>query len=160
MDAKKILVPIDLSTNSLEAIKVASSLAKVGGGEIVFLFVAIPDLPTESGYAVIEADAAVRAAQEELQRIKPAFDDIKHSHEVRRGDPASEIVRCAQELRCDMVVMTTHGRSGLTRLLMGSVAEHVIRHAPCPVLTLRMRKETTVPKPAGDKTGAEAHSAR
>ncbi len=137
MQMKKILCPVDLSTNSLNAINVASSLAHANQGEVVFLFVAIPELPTESGYAMIEADAAVRAAREELERLTPTLAGVKCHHEVRRGDPATEIVQCAQQLQCDMIVLTTHGRSGFTRLLMGSVAEHVIRHAPCPVLTLR-----------------------
>jgi nucleotide-binding universal stress UspA family protein len=53
------------------------------------------------------------------------------------GEPPEEIVREARERRCDVIVMGTHGHTGLTRVLLGSVAEGVLRHAPCPVLTVR-----------------------
>ena len=56
---------------------------------------------------------------------------------VHEGDPATQIVRVAQETRCDLIVLGTHGRTGLGRLLMGSVAEQVLRKAPCPVLTVK-----------------------
>lgn len=137
MHTKNILCPLDLSTNSLEAIDVATSLAKAENGQIIFLFTAIPELPTESGYAAIEIAAATKAAQSELQQIRPTDPTVAFRHEVRRGDPAVEIVKFADENRVDMIVMTTHGRTGLSRLLMGSVAEHVVRKASCPVLTLK-----------------------
>ncbi len=143
MHTKFILCPLDLSTNSLEAIDVATSLAKAENGQIIFLFTAIPDLPTESGYAAIEIAAATKAAQSELEQIRPTDPNVAFRHEVCRGDPASEIVKFANENRVDMIVMTTHGRSGLSRLLMGSVAEHVVRKSPCPVLTLKSSVEAT-----------------
>jgi nucleotide-binding universal stress UspA family protein len=137
MHTKHILCPLDLSTKSLEAIEVATSLAKADSGRVTFLYVAIPELPTESGYAAIEMEAAARAAQHELSQIRPADPAVTYQHEVRRGDPATEIVKYANEHHVDMIILTTHGRSGISRLLMGSVAEHVIRKAHCPVLTLR-----------------------
>lgn len=137
MHTKKILCPLDLSTNSLEAIDVATSLAKAENGEVIFLFTAIPELPTESGYAAIEMAAAEKAAQQELEQIRPSDPKVAFRHEVRRGDPATEIVKYADENAVDMIVITTHGRTGLSRLLMGSVAEHVVRKAHCPVLTVR-----------------------
>ncbi len=144
MHTKHILVPLDLSTNSLEAIDVATSLAKAENGQITFLYTSIPDLPTESGYAAIEMAAATRAAQVELEQIRPSDPSVVFHHEVRRGEPASEIIKFAKEHRVDMIVLTTHGRTGISRLLMGSVAEHVIRKAPCPVLTLRSATKATV----------------
>jgi nucleotide-binding universal stress UspA family protein len=59
-------------------------------------------------------------------------------HRLEQGDPAAEIVRVAEELPADFIVLGTHGRTGLLRLLMGSVAEEVVRKAPCPVLTIRV----------------------
>jgi nucleotide-binding universal stress UspA family protein len=144
MHTKHILVPLDLSTKSLEAIEVATSLAKAENGQITFLYTAIPELPTESGYAAIEMAAATRAAQSELEQVRPTDSSVPYRHEVRRGEPANEIVKFAKENNVDMIVMTTHGRSGISRLLMGSVAEHVIRKAACPVLTLRSMASTTV----------------
>jgi nucleotide-binding universal stress UspA family protein len=128
---------LDLSTNGMDAIDVATSLAKADGGRITFFHTAIPDLPTESGYAAIELAEALRAAQTELGRVRPTDPSVPFAHEIRQGEPAAEIVKFAKENNVDMIVMTTHGRSGISRLLMGSVAEHVIRKAPCPVLTLR-----------------------
>jgi universal stress protein A len=146
MHTKNILCPLDLSTNSLEAIDVATSLAKAENGQIIFLFTAIPELPTESGYAAIEMAAATKAAQTELEQVRPTDSSVAYRHEVRRGDPATEIVKFAKENAVDMIVMTTHGRSGISRLLMGSVAEHVVRRAPCPVLTLKSAEPSAVSK--------------
>ena len=129
MQMKTILCPVDLSTNSLNAINVASSLAHANQGEVVFLFVAIPELPTESGYAMIEADAAVRAAREELERLQPTLAGVKCHHEVRRGDPATEIVRFAHNERVDLILMPTHGYGVFRRLLLGSVTAKVLHDA-------------------------------
>jgi nucleotide-binding universal stress UspA family protein len=58
-------------------------------------------------------------------------------HWIFQGDPATEILAAAEKIKCDLIVMGTHGRTGLGRLLMGSVAEQVVRKAPCPVLTVK-----------------------
>lgn len=133
---KKILCPVDLSTNSMQAVQVAASMAKVDEGELVFLYVALPELPAAAGYAIEEYEAKVAEDEEELKKIRP-LEDVPFRHEMVRGQPLDEIVAYAKENEIDLIVMTTHGRSGLTRMLLGSVAEHVIRHAPCPVLTLK-----------------------
>lgn len=145
MHTKNILCPLDMSSNSLEAIEVATSLAKAEKGQVIFLFTAVPELPSDSGYAVVEMEAAIKATQCELERIRPTDPAVAFRHEVRRGDPAVEIVKFAKDNRVDMIVMTTHGRSGLSRLLMGSVAEHVMRKANCPVLTLKSPIPAAVP---------------
>jgi nucleotide-binding universal stress UspA family protein len=62
---------------------------------------------------------------------------IRVEHHLREGDPATEILALAQEIGCDLIVIGTHGRTGVGRLLMGSVAEAVLRRAPCPVLTVK-----------------------
>jgi universal stress protein A len=67
--------------------------------------------------------------------------DVKSARDVQIGKDGPEIVGYAAEAGVDLVVISTHGRTGLGRLVAGSVAEHVIRHAPCPVLTLRARPE-------------------
>jgi nucleotide-binding universal stress UspA family protein len=72
-----------------------------------------------------------------LAAVVPTDPAVEHEHRLLYGDPASEIVRLAGEEQVDLIVMGTHGRTGLMRLLMGSVAEAVVRRAPCPVLTIR-----------------------
>lgn len=147
MKIKHIVCPVDLSKNSFQAIGVATSLATANGAEIIFLHVAMPDLPIDAAYAMVEADASVRAADEELRKIKPTRDDVKFRHVLIRGEPAQEILRCAEDENADLIVMTTHGRTGFSRLLMGSVAEHVVRKARCPVLTFRSTPAKTTPEP-------------
>ena len=80
----------------------------------------------------------VRAeAVEQLTRIRPDDPSIPFEHRTRTGDAAEEITALAREAGCDLIVMGTHGRTGLARWLMGSVAEKVLRHALCPVLTVK-----------------------
>jgi len=77
-----------------------------------------------------------------LQDLVPASFTGSWQAQVATGDPADAIVQVAQELAVDLIVMATHGRTGLQHVFLGSVAEKVVRHAPCPVLTVRYRKET------------------
>jgi nucleotide-binding universal stress UspA family protein len=72
-----------------------------------------------------------------LEQIRPADPRLEVRHRLAEGDPAEEILRAAEEEGADLIVMGTHGRGGLSRLLMGSVAEAVMRKALCPVLTVR-----------------------
>src|SRR5438105_11382148 len=76
-------------------------------------------------------------AQAQLNRFVVPLGLVRAERMLGRGDAAAEIIRVARELPADLIVMGTHGRTGIGRLLMGSVAEHVMRHAPCPVLTVR-----------------------
>ena len=90
------------------------------------------------GEGVIPADP-----QEWIDQARQQLDSMKLPSEVKErqlaeGDPADEIVRVADEIDADLIVMGTHGRTGLARLLMGSVAEQTVRRAPCPVLTTAM----------------------
>ena len=76
-----------------------------------------------------------QALEDQLKLIRAAPDvSFRVEHRLETGNPVSEIVRVAQETRADLIVMGSHGRTGLARLLMGSVAEHVVREAPCAVL--------------------------
>lgn len=72
-----------------------------------------------------------------LERIVPPDPTVKFEHHLVTGDPASAVVRLAEEENVDLIVMGTHGRTGLRRLLMGSVAEAIVRRAKCAVLTLK-----------------------
>ena len=82
------------------------------------------------------------ALRNDLEALKAAGYEV--SAQVRFGDPAQEIVDCADEEEMDLVVMATHGRSGVSRLVLGSVAERVLRHAPVPVVVLRPANKRTL----------------
>ena len=80
---------------------------------------------------------AVEDLERMLRAIKPVDPAVAFEHRLVNGDPATEIVRLAEEEGVDMIVLGTHGRTGLYRLLMGSVAEAIVRRAMCPVLTFK-----------------------
>jgi nucleotide-binding universal stress UspA family protein/predicted transcriptional regulator len=132
---KRILCPVDLSENSLAAVEVATALARQFDSTIVFCYVSPQWLPEESmvGSDYIESVKAER--RQELARIRPLHDAVPHDRMFLEGSPGPEIVRAADS--CDMVVMSTHGYSGVLRLIMGSVAKYVSRHADCPVILVR-----------------------
>jgi universal stress protein A len=89
-----------------------------------------------------------QAVQEKLHRIKPPDPAICVEHLLEEGDPATAILQVAQERQCELIVLGSHGRTGLGRLLMGSVAEQIVRKAPCPVLTVRMPQRQVPPSEA------------
>jgi nucleotide-binding universal stress UspA family protein len=100
------------------------------------------------------------AQQEEYEKLwndlrQPQAADVKVplEHQLRQGDPANEILRVAQEIPCDIIVLGMHGRTGLGRLLMGSVAEQVVRRAPCPVLTVKAPFPEPVTAPEAQAPG-------
>lgn len=147
MKSTRVLCPVDLSANSKQAVDFAAEMVDVmAGGELILLYVAIPDLPASSGFAISSVELAIDEERKQLAAITPTRPDVACRHEVRRGQPADVICDFAEDEGVDLIVMTTHGRSGLSRLLMGSVAEHVLRHAPCPVLTVRTPVRQTAGK--------------
>lgn len=138
MRAKKVLFPTDFSTHSDAALEHAASLAREDGGKLLILHVEEPPAVYGAGemyYGIPEPDTD--QLERMLHAIVPAESQVAYEHRLVIGDPATEIVRVAQEEGVDMIVMSTHGRTGLRRLLMGSVAEAVVRRAPCAVLTLK-----------------------
>ena len=135
---RKILVPIDYSETSNRAFHLACSLARDHGAQLVVLHVAAPLVSGYAGGVLLPPPEGyldeLRAKLSGLQARDPK---VWVEHRLVEGDPASEILRVASEPRCDVIVMGTHGRTGLGRLLMGSVAEQVVRNAPCAVLTVK-----------------------
>jgi nucleotide-binding universal stress UspA family protein len=87
--------------------------------------------------AVRQLEAHARELEEKLRRLKPRHFKLPVERRMVQGVPAEQILRLAQETECDLIVMGTHGRTGLGRLLTGSVAEQVLRKALCPVLTVK-----------------------
>ncbi len=139
MKAKKILFPTDFSDFSDEGLKCAASLARDTGAKLIILHVEEPAAAYGGAGDVFYAGAEIDqdALRERLAAIMPSDKNITLEHHLKTGDPATEIVRMAKDEDVDLIVMATHGRTGLARLLMGSVAEAVVRRAPCPVFSLK-----------------------
>jgi nucleotide-binding universal stress UspA family protein len=147
---QKILAPTDFSSASVLALDAAAILAKQFGASITLLFVYDPTLLSPL-YALPGAAAMLEAtpfadfeanARKGLEQIRgERLADIAQVDLVirRHANPAEGICEAAKDLGSDLVVLSTHGRSGLSHMLIGSVAERVVRHAPCPVLTLRTK---------------------
>jgi len=138
MKIKKILCPVDYSDFSEPLIKYAYSLAIAEGAEVCFLH-------TFKSYEASGSNFSAKQVQEEeLRQIKqivdyvPKAEGVKATFHVAFAMPADGIVEFADKNQIDMIVIGTHGRTGISRLVMGSVAEAVIRHANCPVMTVKI----------------------
>jgi len=138
MQFKNILVPTDFSLPSKQALEVAASLAREHGAKIVVVHVMEP-LPAhgEGQLAYSFEDVGVEQARQDLAKVAPPDATIHCEHRLLRGDAASQILRAAEVTSADLIVMGTHGRTWLPHLLMGSIAESVVRQAACPVLTVK-----------------------
>ena len=130
MHVKKILYPTDFSSYSNQAYLHAVALAEIHGASLTIVYVYTPNV--EGGDR--------RHWRNQLEQIRPANPRIPVHHVFLEGDPAAEIVRYARDACMDLVVMGTHGRTGVDRLLMGSVAEQVLRGAPCSVMVVKLPK--------------------
>ena len=143
MNLKNILFPTDLSAHSNWALAYASLFAAESGATLHILHVDdLHDLSsnmTERGYVYPAPwDHSDRVqVREELSEIAPTMLGLPFKHHYLRGNPAQEIIEFAKSNGVDFIVMASHGRTGLARLVMGSVAEEVTRKAPCPVLIVK-----------------------
>ena len=133
----RILVPHDFSETSAASVTYAVALARSFGAELTFLYVG--DRSQDSEIPVNEDGSVREGAREHLLTILTPGDRVALNPQffVRAGTPAAEIVRFASEHDTDLIVMGTHGRGVVGHMVMGSVAEKVVRTAPCPVLTVR-----------------------
>jgi nucleotide-binding universal stress UspA family protein len=144
-DWKRIFCPIDFSDASRAAMEVAADLARRFGAELVLLHAyPIPGYTFPDGSVVASprmmqdlADQAQKHLEEWRAEAEKMVEPGKVSAEKAVGEPAAEILEAAREKGADLIVMGTHGRTGLEHALMGSIAERVVRRAHCPVLTVR-----------------------
>ena len=142
MPAKRILFTTDLSNLGNAGLPLATSIARDCGSELIILHVMeLPRAYAPGEWTFIPLEPDVEAIKQMLDKVKPTDPAVPYTHRMVPGDPATEIVRLAAEEDVDMIVMSTHGRTGLPRVLMGSVAEAVLRRAPCPVVTLKQGPE-------------------
>lgn len=139
---RTILHPTDFSDSSNYAFRLACSLARDCRAKLVILHVTPPPVAFAAEGMLVQTDNYdLKPIQTELQHVKPGDTNIVTEHRLVEGDAATEIMKVAGDTDCDMIVVGTHGRTGLGRLLMGSVAEQLVRQAPCPVLTVRSMPE-------------------
>jgi nucleotide-binding universal stress UspA family protein len=145
---KTILHPTDFSAPSECAFRLACSLARDHGAQLVLFHVV--ELPTP---AYGEGTAPVTVIQMSLDAEREALDQIQAppgismERKLVEGDAADEIIEAAKEVEADLIVLGTHGRTGLGRLLLGSVAEQVLRRALCPVLTVKSGVRPSIAAP-------------
>jgi len=160
LDFKRILCPVDLSRLSLDGLRLAVKVAEASKAALYVLHAI--DNPFDELYmsSIGQADPAllglyqsqpikrakiVAAAEEHSAVLLKQFahDSVtsltKVRYVVKSGDPLEAILDAAAERRVDLIVLATHGRTGIKRLLIGNVAEKVVRHAPCPVLIVKSR---------------------
>jgi nucleotide-binding universal stress UspA family protein len=135
---RTILHPTDFSERSRHGFRLACSLARDYGAHLIVLHV----VPTP---LAVYMEGVVAGPEEDFQEevkaqfhaMKSEYAEVRPEYRMVEGDAIFEILRFAAEHPCDLIVLGTHGRTGLGRFLMGSVAEGVVRKAACPVLTVK-----------------------
>ena len=150
---KKILVPIDFSECSKKALRYAIAVARQFGAELLCLHVV--EIPFGAGEAgiVVEMQRYRNKLQSEGQRslaemVRAEAREVTAKPLMRSGAPHQEITLAAGELKADLIVISTHGRTGLGRFFLGGTTERVVRHAPCPVLVVREHEHDFIDTPA------------
>ncbi len=143
-----ILVPIDFSEPSRNALRYARRFAEQFGAKITLLFVNEPVMYPDFAYypLTMENDQVMKIANAKLATVAAKEIGAKHLEKVlvRDGVPFHEITEAARTLKVDLIIISTHGYTGLKHALLGSTAERVVRHAPCPVLTVRAKEHEFV----------------
>jgi nucleotide-binding universal stress UspA family protein len=154
---KKILVPVDFSDCSVAALKAAINIARSFDAKILALHVIHDPADAPGFYASQKAgkkvfrnmeDSATQMMEEFAGKRLRKYE--KHECYVRPGIPATQILQFAQKQKVDMIAMGTHGRGGLDRLMLGSVADRVIRSSDCPVLIVRDGQKAAKDQDGGD----------
>jgi len=139
---KRILAPVDFDPSSLKALELAAKIVKENDGIVFILHI----VPVDMDVSGMPQYVDLIKRQESLDREKLTAIAKQHLAEVKweildqMGEPADVITDVATKLPVDLIVMVTHGRRGLARLVEGSVAEKVLRNAPCPVLAVRQEQ--------------------
>jgi len=141
---KNILVPVDFSSHSDEAVRIAADLSHRYEGALTLVYVFQPvNYPMPEGYVLYTPNQITELTQN-FERLLVASKKLAEDAgavtvqtRLLQGLVTMELLEFARTQGADLIVMGTHGRTGLTHALLGSVAERVLRKAPCPVLTVR-----------------------
>jgi nucleotide-binding universal stress UspA family protein len=146
IEVKKIMCPVDFSSNSDHALKYALTLAALSQAELLLFHVVEPFSYPQSVELFepvvdeVELTMKLQAAfekqlEDQVTALKDEYANVRGR--IVTGNTFVEIIQAARQEKADMIVMGTHGRTGLAHVLIGSVAERVVREAPCPVLTVK-----------------------
>jgi nucleotide-binding universal stress UspA family protein len=139
---RNILVPTDFSLHAEEAFRMAHELAKATGAGLVVFHVSRPPAVVSDGTPGLStpADVVGKDVWDRLRKFQPSDPAVRVEHEVIVADrpDASHILRILQQRGCDLIVMGTHGLTGLRHLLFGSLTQDVVRQAQCPVMVVKV----------------------
>ena len=146
MELQRILLATDFSEPSQAALQLATALARDSSATLLICHVT----PPEFVYGADEMDAVAipfenPGVRQRLVETQPNDPQVPCEHHLLVGNPADEIVRLGEEQNVDLIVLGSHGRTGAVRLLMGSIAEAVVRQAACPVLTIKHQDSSHAP---------------
>lgn len=159
---RRVLAPTDFSEPSLKALDYALTLAEPAGGAVRLIHVLEPS----SDYLNFDTLSVLRPDEEASTRCQEELGRLAHERRHNRasitcqmsvGRPSAEIVQAAKDFRAELLVVSTHGRTGLKHLLLGSVAERIVRNAPCPVLIVRKHERELMPAPEMHSMGLNVH---
>jgi nucleotide-binding universal stress UspA family protein len=154
---KTILCPVDFSDNSKPVFQLACALARDYAAHLHLVHVVAPPVVYGEGMVSITSEKSREELICKLKDLQASEPQVDIDHHLREGEPFLEILDMAKRLKSDLIVMGTHGWTGLTRLLMGSVAEQLMRKASCPVLTINGKVSShSVGHKAEKKTGDRA----
>jgi nucleotide-binding universal stress UspA family protein len=153
---KKILVPVDFSECSRKALHYAESFARQFNAEVLLFHVVEPFAPPPEVIVAMSGTFGAQMTEQASKQLRDWREEVDSKIKVRsavsNGSPYLEIVRAANDNNVDLIVIGTHGRTGLAHFFMGSTAERVVRHAPCPVLAVREREHDFVSVSEGRAT--------
>jgi universal stress protein A len=152
---RKILHPTDFSEQAERAFQAAWDLAKRYDAELTVLHVIPSNAAFDDAFAYLPPEPALRSqAERQLEAIKPLGTHVELQRHVVEGEPGAEIVHFAKNGGYELIVMGSHGRRWLSRLLLGSAVQDVLRSAPCPVLVIHPDPHALVDRPS-DATAAQ-----
>lgn len=147
LEFNKILIPTDFSENSKKAISYGIEFSKIFNSELYLIFVIEPTFyPSDLGLSQVPLypinTEINQKAEEKLMKLAEEFNttNIKFNYIVKTGKPFIEIIQTAEELKVDLIIISTHGHSGFEQIIFGSTAEKVVRKSSVPVLTIRCQK--------------------
>lgn len=148
INVSKILYPTDFSDPSACALNYAAEMAEKFDAELIMLHVLLDESQMVSFYLPQltiknlskDMEEGARAKMEEFIKETGVLDGISYTTEMVKGIADDEIIKYAKENDVDMIIIGTHGRTGLEHVIFGSTAEKVVRSAPCPVLTVHCKK--------------------
>jgi nucleotide-binding universal stress UspA family protein len=155
-----ILYPTDLSELATPAFQFACALARDQEARVVVLYVVPPPICHGEVVARRQPDGFYEGLWQELRDIRASGASPNVEYRLAEGDAVTEIVHTAEEIKADLIVMGTHGRTGLRHLLMGSVAERILRQAPCPVVTVKCPFTDLPLEPTAELVAASTKPAR